>query len=203
MNRRSDGRRRRRRRVPRGQRHARAARRAPHDLTFTLDEATVEAFAGREPDWLAADRRAALALFGSLPIEPNQLYTTYLDLRAPRWRCAALRDGRRAPADGSPAAGRTAGLAELHEDTVEALGRRRLARGGRPVETPGWSHRLGSRAPARRLLADAGSLPATTSSRSSRAPAGTRASRSGCPTASASTARSSSAGPPGRRAGRC
>ena len=30
---------------------------------FTLDEATVEAFAAAEPDWLAADRRAALARF--------------------------------------------------------------------------------------------------------------------------------------------
>ena len=60
---------------------ARAARRAPADLSFTLDEATVEALAPVEPDWLAADRRAAFALFGSLPSEANQLYTPYIDLR--------------------------------------------------------------------------------------------------------------------------
>lgn len=36
----------------------------------------------REPDWLLADRLAALALLADLPAEPNQLFMTYLDLRA-------------------------------------------------------------------------------------------------------------------------
>src|SRR5204863_1271083 len=40
-------------------RPARAPRRGPNELTFTLDEAFVEARAASEPDWLAADRRAA------------------------------------------------------------------------------------------------------------------------------------------------
>lgn len=35
-----------------------------------------------EPDWLLADRLAALELLADLPAEPNQLFTTYLDLRA-------------------------------------------------------------------------------------------------------------------------
>jgi Fe-S cluster assembly scaffold protein SufB len=36
----------------------------------------------REPDWLLADRLAALAILADLPAEPNQLFMTYLDLRA-------------------------------------------------------------------------------------------------------------------------
>jgi Fe-S cluster assembly scaffold protein SufB len=35
-----------------------------------------------EPDWLLADRLAALERVGSLPAEPNELFTSYLDLRA-------------------------------------------------------------------------------------------------------------------------
>ena len=42
---------------------ARAPRRAPSELTFTPDRDLIEAFAADEPAWLAADRRAALALF--------------------------------------------------------------------------------------------------------------------------------------------
>ncbi len=60
----------------------RAPRRAPADLSFTPDPALIEAFAAGEPDWLAADRRAALALFDELPAETNQLYTPYIDLRS-------------------------------------------------------------------------------------------------------------------------
>jgi len=36
----------------------------------------------REPDWLLADRLAALDRVAQLPAEPNQLFMTYLDLRA-------------------------------------------------------------------------------------------------------------------------
>ena len=60
----------------------RAPRRAPADLSFVPDPALIEAFAAEEPDWLGADRRAALALFNDLPTETNQLYTPYIDLRA-------------------------------------------------------------------------------------------------------------------------
>ena len=36
----------------------------------------------REPDWLTADRLAAIERMAELPAEPNQLFMTYLDLRA-------------------------------------------------------------------------------------------------------------------------
>jgi len=102
----------------------RPPRRGPADLTFTLDPATVEAFAATEPDWLAADRRAALALFTSLPSEGNQLYTPYIDLRGAELSDVRLYDEKAwAPADGS-ATGLTdgiAGIADFSEDRVEAL----------------------------------------------------------------------------------
>ncbi len=60
----------------------RPARRGVGELTYRVDTEAVERLAAREPGWLAADRRAALEAYGRLPIEPNQLYTTYVDLRA-------------------------------------------------------------------------------------------------------------------------
>jgi Fe-S cluster assembly scaffold protein SufB len=36
----------------------------------------------REPEWLTADRLAALELVATLPAEPSELFKTYLDLRA-------------------------------------------------------------------------------------------------------------------------
>ena len=62
----------------------RPARRAPTDLPFRFaDRGLAEALAAErsEPDWLRAERLAAFEAFERLPIEPNQLYTTYLDLR--------------------------------------------------------------------------------------------------------------------------
>ena len=143
---------------------ARAARRAPADLSFTLDEATVEAFAAGEPDWLAADRRAALELFTSLPSEGNQLYTPYIDLRG-----AALEDVRLydEPADApDPAAAATlpdgiAGIADLREDRVEALLIDDASRAaGVRLETLGGLLASDPDA-AQRLLGDSSALPAT------------------------------------------
>jgi Fe-S cluster assembly scaffold protein SufB len=63
----------------------RAPRRGPGDLalafvgTELLDTLSTER---SEPDWLRADRRAALEAFGALQIEANQLYTPYIDLRS-------------------------------------------------------------------------------------------------------------------------
>lgn len=48
--------------------------------TQTLARGTSSALG--EPDWLTADRLAALEKVAELPAEPNQLYTTYIDLRA-------------------------------------------------------------------------------------------------------------------------
>jgi Fe-S cluster assembly scaffold protein SufB len=103
----------------------RPARRSPFDLSFHLDEAHVESIAAAEPDWLAADRRAAFAGFTALPIESNMLYTTYVDLRT-----AVLDEVR--PYDRStsddlalnratePEAG-TAGLAAYREERVDTM----------------------------------------------------------------------------------
>ena len=61
---------------------ARPARRGVGELSYRLDPEIVERLASGEPAWLADDRRAALEAYGTLPIEPNQLYTSYVDLRA-------------------------------------------------------------------------------------------------------------------------
>ncbi|MDO8485974.1 MAG: SufD family Fe-S cluster assembly protein [Candidatus Limnocylindrales bacterium] len=62
----------------------RPARRVATDLPFSFaDRGLAKALAAErsEPDWLRAERIAALEAFEALPLEPNQLYTTYLDLR--------------------------------------------------------------------------------------------------------------------------
>jgi Fe-S cluster assembly protein SufD len=107
----------------------RAPRRSPTELTFQLDESLVERHASTEPDWLAADRRDALDRYRSVAIEPNQLYTTYLDLRLADLAEARMyestdvdpraSDGS-TPGDPSPTEG-LSGLASLREDTVVAL----------------------------------------------------------------------------------
>jgi Fe-S cluster assembly scaffold protein SufB len=142
---------------------ARAPRRSPTELTFQLDDAQVEAFASTEPDWLAADRRAALERYRALPIESNQLYTPYVDLRSAD--LAAVR-----PYDepaGTPAEGAAvdppsdaAGLAEFDEDGIAALaldaeahaaGVRLQTLGQLIADDPGL---------AREVLTDAASIPA-------------------------------------------
>ncbi len=56
---------------------------APLNLPWaTQTHARATSIALREPDWLTADRLAALELVAQLPAEPNQLFMTYLDLRA-------------------------------------------------------------------------------------------------------------------------
>jgi Fe-S cluster assembly scaffold protein SufB len=64
---------------------ARAPRRGPADLPFRFaDRALAETLATEraEPDWLLADRLDAAAAFDALPVEANQLYTPYVDLRS-------------------------------------------------------------------------------------------------------------------------
>jgi Fe-S cluster assembly protein SufD len=63
----------------------RPARRSPADLPIRFaDGALADRIAAErgDPDWLLADRLEALEAFESLPIEANQLYTPYIDLRA-------------------------------------------------------------------------------------------------------------------------
>jgi Fe-S cluster assembly scaffold protein SufB len=140
---------------------ARPARRSPTDLTFKLDLDLVEAFAASEPAWLADDRRAALAAFQASPLEPNQLYTPYLDLRN-----ADLADVRvyAEPASaldgaGEPGPADAAGYASFREDGVLALALDDEARAaGVTLETLAG---LIARDPgtAKRLLVDEVSLP--------------------------------------------
>ncbi len=142
----------------------RAARRAPADLSFTLDEATVEAVTAGEPDWLAADRRAALELFTSLPSEGNQLYTPYIDLRGAELEDVRLYESPAVAPDGAPAdrlPDGIAGLADLREDRVEALLVDDASRAaGVRLETLGGLLATDPDA-AQRLLGDASALPAT------------------------------------------
>ena len=143
-------------------RPARAPRRSPNELTFTLDEAAVTAHAASEPDWLTADRRAAFERYRALPIETNELYTTYVDLRTADlggvtpWA---------APAAG-PAAGTTSALPEgaagfiaLAEDRVDALALDEAAAAdGVVIDTLAGLVALDQDL-ARRLLGDEASLP--------------------------------------------
>ena len=105
----------------------RPARRAPTDLPFTFaDRALAEALATErsEPDWLRAERLAAFEAFETLPIEPNLLYTTYLDLRNAELTTAQPYV-RTASAPNAIASTRlpegVAGLIDLREDVVAGL----------------------------------------------------------------------------------
>jgi Fe-S cluster assembly scaffold protein SufB len=71
---------------------ATAPRQGPTDLTLSfVSEESVRsiAAAASEPDWLLADRLAALRAFEALPVESNSLYTSYVDLRNARLGAAA------------------------------------------------------------------------------------------------------------------
>jgi Fe-S cluster assembly scaffold protein SufB len=139
----------------------RAPRRAPSDLTFTLDEAVVEARATAEPGWLAADRRAAYARYRDLPAETNQLYTTYIDLRT-----ADLAEVR--PPDGPvshPSSTMTrategvAALASVTDDGVGSIALSDEARAAGIVLEAVGDLLDRDETLARRLLADEASLP--------------------------------------------
>ncbi|HUQ44236.1 MAG TPA: SufD family Fe-S cluster assembly protein [Candidatus Limnocylindria bacterium] len=82
---------------------ARPARRAPADLPFRFADRALAETLGAEredPDWLRADRIAAWQGFEALPVEANQLYTPYIDLRT-----AHLDDARPYVLDGPPGIG--------------------------------------------------------------------------------------------------
>ncbi|CAN5452429.1 Fe-S cluster assembly protein SufD [soil metagenome] len=89
----------------------RAARRSLDELSLPIDAGIVEAFAGSEPAWLTADRRAALDAWASLPGESNLLYTPYIDLRGARLEGATVVT--------TPAAGARTGA--LPEDAAALL----------------------------------------------------------------------------------
>jgi Fe-S cluster assembly scaffold protein SufB len=128
------------------ERPARPARRTPSDLPFRFaDAALAETLASEraEPEWLRSERAAAAVAFERLPVEGNQLYTPYIDLRA-----ASLDDASPYILDGPP------GLGDDLRD---------LAAGGLPdgvhVETLGqWLER--DPEAFRAALAGGSSLPA-------------------------------------------
>jgi len=106
----------------------RAPRRAPADLPFRFaDRDLAQALAAEraEPDWLRDERLAAWQAFEATPIEANQLYTPYVDLRS-----ASLDDVRPYIRTASDAAGAPAELPDLPEaadleiieDNVRAVG---------------------------------------------------------------------------------
>jgi Fe-S cluster assembly scaffold protein SufB len=105
----------------------RPARRAPTDLPFRFaDKGLAQALAAErsEPAWLRAERIAAWEAFEALPIEPNQLYTTYLDLR--NAELATARPYARSASAPNPIASArlpegVAGLIDLREDGVAGL----------------------------------------------------------------------------------
>jgi Fe-S cluster assembly scaffold protein SufB len=107
---------------------ARRMAQAPSDLTLSfVGESTVRdvAAAARDAEWLVADRLAGLAAFDALPIETNQLYTTYVDLRNAR---LATAQPYTAPAMVVPGAGEArllpegaAAYVEIRENHVAAL----------------------------------------------------------------------------------
>ena len=116
---------------------ARTPRRAPADLPFVFaDRGLAQALAAErgEPAWLRDERLAAFAAFESLPVESNQLYTPYIDLRAadlfavrPYIRTAIAS----AASSGALAAAvpvGTSGLIELDEDGVSLIGLSEAAR---------------------------------------------------------------------------
>ncbi len=103
----------------------RPARRSPSELSFEFVESEVDRVTDGEPDWLGADRRAAFARFAALPIESNQLYTTYVDLRTAvledvvPW--SRSREEELIPHGASEPDAGTAGLAAFADDQVETL----------------------------------------------------------------------------------
>jgi len=146
-----------------GRERTRSPRRTPTDLTYRPDAELIRSWAPEAPDWLAADRLAALDAFARLPIESNQLYTPYVDLRA-----ADLTDVRawESPAGEPRATGRTAlpdgagAIASFVEDGIEAIALgEEAASAGVSVEPLGALIARDAVA-ARRLLVDGDTLPA-------------------------------------------
>ena len=114
--------------APAGRR--RPARRGAADLPFTFPDvalATTLATERDEPAWLAAERIAAADAYGTLPLETNHLYTTYVDLRTadlfgvrPYTRTGSTPADPATSAKAQPPDGVSA-IIELREDEVALL----------------------------------------------------------------------------------
>ena len=119
----------------------RPIRRGPADLPFSFDApALAEAAAAErgEPGWLRETRAAAAVRYEALPVEANQLYTPYVDLRAAEltavrpYEASADIAGTTGPLEDADV------LVELDEDRVVRLERSpEAAAAGVVVETFG------------------------------------------------------------------
>jgi Fe-S cluster assembly scaffold protein SufB len=76
-----------------------------------------------EPEWLTADRLAALEKVAELPAEPNQLFMTYLDLRAVDFAAVEPYPPTKAAADLSAAALPEGAAALVHVDERSMVAR--------------------------------------------------------------------------------
>jgi Fe-S cluster assembly scaffold protein SufB len=93
------------------------------DALLPADEALVNriADAAGEPDWLRAERHDALARATDLPIETNELFKTYVDLRAARLgEIVAYTEAGDAPEMSAVVPDGAAGLIAIAEDRVVA-----------------------------------------------------------------------------------
>jgi Fe-S cluster assembly scaffold protein SufB len=137
----------------------RPARRSPTDLSFRLEDSYVDGLASREPEWLGADRRAALEAFRALPIESNRLYTPYVDLRGADLGDVEPYDEAAESGSGGTIPEGASGLASFREDGVEGLSVDAEARAaGVTIET--LRGLVARDADAARRLLTAASLPA-------------------------------------------
>ena len=74
-----------------------------------------------EPKWLLEDRLDAYAKYAELPIETNNLFTLYVDLRAARWaELETYRETGDAPTVSEVVPEGAAALIEVAEDRVVA-----------------------------------------------------------------------------------
>jgi Fe-S cluster assembly scaffold protein SufB len=100
-------------------------------------EQIVRDLSADEPDWLKDDRRTALAAYADFPLEVNQLFTLYVDLRAAKWAdIAPYTATGEAPEVSSVVPEGAAALIEIAEDRVVARGLGEAARkGGVVIDT--------------------------------------------------------------------
>ena len=106
---------------------ARPARRAPADLPFRFaDRGLAQALAAEreEPAWLRAERIAAWKAFEDLPVESNQLYTPYVDLRNAKLESARpyVRTAAGSAGVSADLPEGVAGLIEIVEDGLGMIG---------------------------------------------------------------------------------
>ena len=143
---------------------ARPARRRPTDLTFHLpDHVQGPGGVAGEPAWLTADRAAAREAFHRLPIESNQLYTPYIDLRPAdlgevvAYHAPTHEPGPDASTDVPDALD---GVIEFTEDQVTAVALSQAARDAGVTLEPAGSTLRRDPDFLRRLVEHGGDLPA-------------------------------------------